>query len=273
MSSDPGHANSVSGVWSDSLAELVTYRYVGCQSIMHDRHHAEGWTPMRSHLRAAGSILAAPLAISMLDTAGINIDRLYHLGLTQIDVQLYDPGLDVSRLHVIGCVVREARTQVFTECRFEDADRPGRVIGAGAANWAIVGVTPDGFEYTDPGPGHDEGRDVPTMVSAFELEPLPAGGFVLPRLSPRVGTDTLHHGPILVGLEHSALQAASAVGGEPPVLQSMSTRIVRAGRRPPFLWGAQVLATAGQVIGCRAQMSDGSGDAIAVAHLSYGRRV
>lgn len=113
------------GVFTESMGHLITYAYVGCQSVMHDRDHAEGWTTMRSHLRTPGSVSGAALAISMLDTAGINIDRVYLLALTQIDIQLYEPALDVARIHTIGNVIRWARTQVFTECRFEDADRPG----------------------------------------------------------------------------------------------------------------------------------------------------
>src|SRR4051794_2588001 len=259
------------------MTDLISYRYVGCQSVMHDRHHAEGWTTIRSHLRTESSLLGAPLAISMLDTAGINIDRIYHLGLTQVDVQLYEPGVDVRRLHTIGAVIREARTQVFTECRFEDADRPGRVIGAGAANWAIINPTPEGFVYTDPGSGYEEGPEAPAIATAFELEQMPEGGFVLPRLSARVGLDTLHHGPMLVGLEQTALQVVSSsttahgTEAEGVVLQSMSMRIARAGRRGPFTCGAEVLAGAGRAVGCRAQMTDGDGNILAVALWSYHR--
>lgn len=265
-------ADKVNGVWTEAMTELVSYRYVGCQSIINDRHHAEGWTTMRSHLRSSASLLGAPLAISMLDTAGINIDRLYHLGLTQVDIQLYEPAPDVARIHTIGNVLHEARTQLFTECRFEDADRPGRVIGAGAANWAIINVTPDGFDYTDPGPGHEEGSDVPPIVQAFELEARPGGGFELPGLSPRVGTDTLHHGPMLVGLEQSAHQSATAASGtDALVLQSSTTRIVKAGRRGPFTFSANVLVETPTVVACRAQMIDGAGDIITVSLVSYRR--
>ncbi len=174
--------DKVNGVWTEAMRELVSYRYVGCQSIMHVRHHAEGWTRMRKDLRTSGGVLGAPLAISMLDTAGINIDRLYHLGLTQIDVHMFEPGLDVARIHTIGHVVREARTQVFTECRFEDADQPGRVLGVGTADWAIINVTPDGFEYTDPGSGIAETDDMAPIWNAFELERGVDGGFVLAAL-------------------------------------------------------------------------------------------
>ncbi|HUF96812.1 MAG TPA: hypothetical protein VMM60_01710 [Ilumatobacter sp.] len=225
---------------------------------------------MRSHLRTESSALGATLAISMLDTAGINIDRIYHLGLTQVDIQLYESAVDVGRLHTIGSVLREGRTQVFTECRFEDADQPGRVIGSGSANWAVINATPEGFVYTDPGPGYEEGPEVPAMAAAYELEPLPAGGFVLPRLSARVGLETLHHGPMLVGLEQSALQIVSAITGtDRLLLQSMSVRIPRAGRRGPFTFGAEVLASVGSVIGCRAKMTDGDDNVVAVSLSTY----
>lgn len=262
--------DGVYGVWLDSMSELVSYRYVGCQSVVTDRTHAEGWTTVRSHLCSTGSVLGATLAISMLDTAGINVDRFYLLALTQIDVQLYEPGLDLKRIHTIGAVVREAKSQVFTECRFEDADQRGRVVGAGAANWSVVGATEPGFEYTDPGPGFDESSTVPSMTAAFELEPLQAGGFVLPALSSRVGADTLHHGPILVGLEQAALAAAQAATRcESLALVSTSTRIVKAGRRAPFRFEAEVQTSGANLVGSRARVVDRDGDTIALALFAH----
>ncbi len=208
----------------------------------------------------------------MLDTAGINVDRIYLLALTQVDIQLYEPGLDVQRIHTIGTVVREARTQVFTECRFEDADQPGRVIGAGAANWTIIDATEPGFEYHDPGSGLEEGAEVPTIAAAFGLEPLPSGGFVLPALAPRVGLDTLHHGPMLVGLEQAALEAGrAATGTESLALRSMSVRIVKAGRHAPFTCDADLLTASGEIAGCRSRMVDAAGDTIAVALFAHQR--
>src|SRR4029077_3322558 len=103
----------------------------------------------------------------------------------------------------MGHVVRWARTQVFTECRFEDADS-GRVLGVGAANWSGMFPTPVGFEYTDPGSGLTEAAHTPSMTSAFELERAPDEGWTLPALSPRVGSEVLHHGPRLVATEQSA---------------------------------------------------------------------
>jgi acyl-coenzyme A thioesterase PaaI-like protein len=258
------------GVFTESHGELISYRYVGCQSVMLDRDHAEGRTAIRAHLRTPGSVSGSALAISMMDTAGINVDPVYLLGLTQVDIQLYEPALDIARVRTVGRVIRWARTQVFTECRFEDDTDPGRIIGIGAANWSVMGPTPAGFVYTDPGAGLPEEPDTPPMTEAFGLEAHPGGRLVLPALSPRVGTEVLHHGPMLVGAEQSALAAAAAVAGTDSLpLRSWSMRIVRAGRRAPFTVTADVLASSPDVVACRAEMVDGDGEPIAVSHLTY----
>ena len=77
----------------------------------------------------------------MMDTAGINIDRVYLLGLTQVDIQLYEPALDIARFRTVGRVIRWARTQVFTECQFEDDGQPGR--GHRDRSRELVGHEPD----------------------------------------------------------------------------------------------------------------------------------
>jgi hypothetical protein len=264
--------DKMQGVFTESMAELVSYRYVGSQSEVVDADHAIGHTTVRSHLRTPGSLSGAALAISMMDTAGINVDRVYLLGLTQVDLQLYEAGLDVDRVRTVGRVLRWARSQVFTECRFEDADRPGRVLGSGAANWSVMFPTPEGFQYTDPGSGLPEGPETPPMAEAFELVARPEGGLVLPVLTPRVGAEVLHHGPMLVGTEQSALEAAAAVAGTDRLaLAAWSMRIVKAGRHAPFVVTAEALSTTDDVVGCRAELVDNAGDPIAVSHLTYRR--
>jgi hypothetical protein len=251
------------------MDELVSYRYVGCQAVMHDHDHAESHTTIRSHLCTPGSVSGAALAISMMDAAGINVDPVYLLGLTQVDLQLYEPALDVAELRTMGHVVRWARSQVFTECRFEDAES-GRVLGVGAANWSVMFPTPEGFDYTDPGPGLPESPDTPSMTAAFELERAPGSGWTLPALSPRVGSEVLHHGPMLVGTEQSALDAATAAADTDALaLRSWTMRIVKAGRRAPFTATAEVLTVADGVVGTRAELVDGEGDPIAVSYLTH----
>jgi hypothetical protein len=266
---DPG-AERPLGAFTDSMSELVSYRYVGCQSEMLDRDHAEGRTNIRTHLRNPGSVSGTALAISMMDTAGINVDRVHLLGLTQIDIQLYEPALDVARLRTSGRVLRWARTQVFTECRFEDDEVRGRVIGIGAANWSVIAPTPAGFVYADPGTGLPEGPDTPPMLAAFGLVDRADGRLVLPALSPRVGTEVLHHGPMLVGAEQSALAAATtAAGTDTLALGSWTMRIVKAGRHAPFAVTAEVVASSAHLVATRSEMVDADGDRIAVSHLTH----
>jgi hypothetical protein len=264
--------DTMQGAFTASMADLISYRYVGCQAELIDADHSVSTTAVRSHLCTPGSISAPALAISMLDAAGIAVDRVHLLGLTEVDLQLYEPALDVSRLRTFGAVARWARTQVFTECRFEDADRPGRVLGTGAANWSVLAPTPEGFTYTDPGPGYPEGGDTPSMAEAFTVAPGPGGSFVVPELTTRVGAEVLHHGPMLVALEQAALAAAGAAAGTDRLaLASWSMRIVRAGKRAPFTATAEVLAASDAVVGCRAELVDGSGVPVALALISYRR--
>jgi acyl-coenzyme A thioesterase PaaI-like protein len=263
-------AGRMQGAFTESMGDLISYRYVGCQAELIDSDHAVSETALRSHLNTPGSVSAAALAISMLDAAGIAVDRVQLLGLTEIDLQLYEPALDIDRLRTFGTVVRWARSQVFTECRFEDAARPGHVLGVGAANWSVLAPTPDGFEYTDPGPGYPEGPETVSMREAFTIEPRPEGGFVVPELSTTVGSEVLHHGPMLVGLEHAVLEvAAAAAGTDRLALASWTMRIVRAGRKAPFPVSAEVLAVRDDVVGCRAELTDGDGAVVALAHVTF----
>ena len=89
-------------------------------------------------------------------------------------------------------------------------------------------------------------------------------------LSPRVGTDTLHHGPILVALEAAALEVADErAGTESLRVEHFATRLVKAGRAGPFVARAEVMAVRDDTIACRAELRDEGADAqvIAVALL------
>jgi len=259
-------SDKVNGVWADTMRDLISYRYFGTQSVLQDRHHSTGSMPMRSDTRASGGMLMAPIAIGMLDAAGNNIDRLYHLGLTQIDVHLFEAGADVGRIGFQSEVVREARTQLFTEARITD-DASGRVLGQGSANWAIINPTPEGFEYTDPGPGVPDEPPMPSLASVFEAERHPEGGYVIPRMSTRIGSDTLHHGPMLVVMEAAAIDAARVEAGEFSLRpQTMSCRIIRAGRKGPFIIRSELYSRADRLITCRSTFTDDgrNGETVAI---------
>lgn len=228
-------AGNVRGVF-ESSTELLTYRYVGCSSVLVDRHNAQGRMAIRRDMRLpGGALLTAPLAIAMLDTAGINIDPYYHAACVHVDVHLWDPGRDVDEIQIVGTVRREARTAAFTEALFTDAAQPERVLGAGTVDWSIIGATPPGFSYRDPGRGVSDSDDLPALAAGFGAEELGDGRFRLEGLSSLVGTEVLHHGPILVMSEAAA--TASVCSRWAPAdlwLSTASLRLVRAGRNGPF---------------------------------------
>ena len=236
---------------------------------MTDRTHAEGWTTVRSHLCSHGSMLAATLAISMLDTAGINVDRIYLLALTQVDIQLYEPGRDVRRIHTIGSFIREARTQVFTECRFEDADRPGRVIGPAAANWTVIEATQPGFEYTDPGPGFEEGPTCRASLRPTIWSRCRRVASCCPRCRRGSVSAPSTTAPCSSGWNRP--RSGRWQRPRPLALRAMTMRIVKAGRHAPFMFGAEVLTPGADVVGTRSQIVDAAGDTIAVALFAHQR--
>jgi acyl-coenzyme A thioesterase PaaI-like protein len=266
-------ADQVFGVWTEAMAELVSYRYFGTQSVLVDRHHATGTMPMRPDMRASGGMLLAPLAIGMLDAAGNNIDRHYQLGLTQIDIHAFDCASGTARVSLASEVVREARTQVFTEVVLSD-EADGRVIGHGSANWAIINPTPPGFVYTDPGPGPDYVPPMPRLTDVFEAQPVIDGGYVIPELTPRLGLDTMHHGPILVVMEAAALDIVNGLAEHGRVTPAtLSCRIVRAARKGPFTIKSMQLSRNRDLISCRSVMLDQGRDNEVVAVMLWQARI
>ena len=258
------------GVWAETVAELMSYRYLGCRSVLEDGFNARGTMALRSDMHHDGSLLAAPVAIAMLDTAGIAVDRHWQLALTHVDIHLSGANADVANLGVLGSMTRQARSQVFTEATFIDADRPDVILGCGTADWTVIDSTPSGFEYIDPGPGVKDTGQLPPLAAAYDAKPLPGGGFVVDELTPRLGGLVLHHGPILVTLEAAALEI---VGGRSWVEQ-LSVRIVKAGKRGPFLADARILneTADGGLIRADMHESDEEANLIATATVRFGKQ-
>jgi acyl-coenzyme A thioesterase PaaI-like protein len=255
--------------WKRSLGEggLISYRYVGCSSSARSRHTAEGGMRLRNDLRTAGGLLVAPLGIALLDTAGINVDPIGRCAPTQVDVTVLEPAHDVAAVRIFGEVVREGRSQMFTQGRFEDAACPGRVIGFGTTSWAVLAPTPPGFVYVDPGPGVPDAPDLPPFVEAFGVTRRGTdGGYELAGLSPQVGVDALHQGPIQAMLEAAALDIARAAAGTDGIYaEHTGTTIVQRGKTGPFVATASVLAAHGPTVACRAELRDHGEDERLVA--------
>lgn len=253
--------------WKKSLGAggLISYRYLGCSSRASARDRAVGTMRLRRDLRTNGGLLAAPLGIALLDTAGINVDAIARCAPTQIDVTVFEPARDVDEVRIVGDLVREGRTQMFTQGRFEDA-RGGRVIGFGTTSWAVIAPAPSGYVYVDPGPGVADEPGLPPLYEAFDVTHRGDGGYELAALSPKVGADALHQGPIQVMLEAAALDIARRVAGRDDMFaQHTAATIVQRGTTGPFVTSAQLLARTGDVLACRSELRDEGADGRLVA--------
>ena len=254
----PSTADNIYGVWEESIGRLMSYRYLGCRSKLLSRATSHGTMPLRSDMRTSRGPLAAPLAIAMLDTAGIAVDRLYHAAVTHIVVQIVDNAEGVERLRINGAIVREGRSQVLTEAIIVDQANPHRVIAIGTADWAVLNATPSGFAYIDPGEGVADNGILPPLAQAYHAVEGADGGYRIDQLVPEIGGAMLHHGPILVALEAAALAAATRASPAVPMVRSLEVRFVRPGITAPFsVASATALMPSGSVRVWRSAMTDG----------------
>jgi acyl-coenzyme A thioesterase PaaI-like protein len=263
------------GEWANSIGELMTYRYLASRPRMIDRTKADGLMALRPDLRTpGGAVLGAPLAISMLDVAGITIDRFWILALTQINVDVLDSAVGVDEVYLSGQVTTESRSQIFTEARIYDAADRDRVIGFGTANWSVICPTPEGFQYPEPGPGIEPTDEVPPLWQAYTGRRRTDGLLEIPGLRPEIGTERLHHGPMLVVTEAAAIEAATeALGTDALAVEHLGLTIVSPGRSGPFLASPVLVAAQSDTVGCRVELRDqGRDDRLVAAAFVRMRR-
>lgn len=253
--------------WDAESDELVTYRFFGCRSALIDREHSTGSMPIFDDMRANGGLLMAPLAIAMLAAAGVTLDRYYQLWLTQIEINLFEAGLGVDRVNIEHQILREARTQAFSEGRILQSPQ-GRVIGSGSANWAVLSHTATDFEYRPHAraPSVEERAKLPPIHELFGAQ-RGQGGYRIERLSNRVGAHVLHHGPVLVLMERASLDIAESLAGSADVRPKMlSCQLIKAGRKGPFRIQSEVYNHTADLLTCRATVveEDGKDSLLAV---------
>ena len=211
-------------------------------------------------------MLAAPLAIAMLDAAGVNVDPVNILALTQVNITVVDHGRHVDDAFVAGRVATEARSQIFTEASFYDGGDRDRLVGLGSANWSVICPTPDGFAYPEPGDGVDETSDLPPLWQAYTGADAPTVCSRYPGLRPEIGAERLHHGPMLVVTEAAALDAgADALGTDCVGVDQLTTTIVAPGRVGPFVAVPVSVGASGDVAACRVELRDAGRDDRVVA--------
>jgi acyl-coenzyme A thioesterase PaaI-like protein len=263
-------AASPFGEWAGSMETLMSYRYLASRPRSIDRSHADGLMEIRPDLRtSAGAVLAAPLTIAMLDVAGINVDRIWILALTQTNVEVIDAGVDVGEIYLSGHITSEARSQIFTEARIYDADDGNRLIGFGTANWSVICPTPEGFQYPEPGCGVDETTELPPLWQAYTGRRRTDGLLEVPGLRPEIGGERLHHGPMLVVTEAAAIEAAAkALGTDALAVEHLGLTIVAPGRAGPFVANPVLVAVGVDTVGCRVELRDRGRDDRLVAIAS-----
>lgn len=246
----------------------MSYAYLGSRPEAIDSASAENVLDVRPDLRTgAGALLAAPLAIAMLDAATVNVESMRVLAVTHVDIDIVDCGLDVGRARLAGRIATQMRSQLFTEARICDADVPSRHIGFGTATWAVLEGAPRRFCFPQPGPPEPEWSGLPPLWHAYAGRRRADRTLEIPRLPLEVGRERLHHGPMLVVTETVALDsAAAALGTDELVVEHLAMTVVTAGRVGPFIAMPVFTAIEGDSIGCRVELRDaGCGDRLVAA--------
>jgi hypothetical protein len=246
------------GEWASSKDDLMSYRYLASAPHPVDRTHAENLLRIRRDLRTpGGAMLAAPLAIAMLDAAGVNVDPVNILALTQVNLTVIDHGERINQALLAGRVTTEARSQIFTEVAIHDAGDRDKLIGLGSANWSVICPTPEGFAYPCPGDGVDETGDIPPLWQAYTGRRRDDGLLEIPGLRPEIGAERLHHGPMLVVTEAAAVDAGSRVLGTDDVgVDQLTMTIVSPGRLGPFVAVPVSIGASGDMAACRVELRD-----------------
>src|SRR3954462_8098524 len=107
---------------------VSVYSHIGASSKWLTDFTSEGTLRVRSDLRHAGGLYAAPIAIMVLDAAATNTRLLALSAPARVDVHLYEGADDVHELRIRSTVTRHGRSQIFTEARIEDATDASRVV-------------------------------------------------------------------------------------------------------------------------------------------------
>jgi acyl-coenzyme A thioesterase PaaI-like protein len=240
--------------WRAGVSTLISYRYLGTYSEARGRNEAEGWVKVRSDTKGPIGLLAAPIGIALLDTAGIIVDPLAVAAPTRIDLHLFEPGTDVKAVHLSGRILREARSQIFTESQITDAANPDRVIGLGSTHWALSGPNP-AFSYVDNRPGVPDEPTLPPLYEAFGAQLREDGNLEINQLTPELGRSGLHQGPFQVVPEAAAVIAAKrALGTDRFWIEHQGTSIIARGIGAPLVTSAQVLSAGETSVNVRVEL-------------------
>ena len=246
----------------------MSYAYLRSRPRAIDSTHADNLLELRADLRTpAGAVMAAPLAIAMLDAATINLESMKVLAVTQVGVDIIDCAIDVREVLLTSQVTTVARSQTFTEARMYDADDPGRAIGFGTANWSVFGPAPCRFCLPEPAPVQGARSGWPPLWQAYAGRRRPDGLLEIPCLELEVGAERLHHAPMLVVTEAVALEyGVHTLGTDSLMVDHLTMTFVAPGRIGPFVATPVFCAVEADTVGCRVELRDeGRGNRLVAA--------
>jgi acyl-coenzyme A thioesterase PaaI-like protein len=245
--------------WRTRVATLISYRYLGTYSEAVDRHAAEGWLKIRRDMRGPVGLLSSPLGVALLDTAGINVDPLAVVAPTRIDVDIFETAEDVEEVHLEGRILREGRSQFFTEGRLTDNADRRRTIATGITHWAVSGPNP-GFSYVDNRPGVSDSPDLPPLYQPFGARLRSDGEFEIPEITPELGGRALHQGPHQVVTEAAAMEAARRVLGRDRFwIEHQGTSIMARADEGPLVTRSEILRLSDETVTVRVELRTGGG--------------
>ncbi len=248
--------------WRATVKSVISYRYLGTFSTAVSRHEAIGEMKIRPDMRGPVGLMAAPLGVALNDTAGINIDAIMLSAPTRIDVHLFEPGADVLEVRLEGRLLREGRSQFFTESRFTDAGDPSRLIAIGGTHWS-VGTPNPGFNYVDCRPLAPTGPDFPPLYEPFGGRLRGDGNLEIPEDAEDLGGNGgLHQGPFQVVTEAAAMMAAQKAASTDQLwIEHQGTSIIARGSGRPLVTHAEVLRIMEGCINVRVELrAEGAGD-------------
>ena len=158
-------------------------------------------------------------------------------------------------------MLREGRSQFFTESRLTDAADRDRVIALGGTHWSVSGPNP-GFRYVDNRPGVPDSADLPPLYEPFGGRRRPDGQLEIAELGEHLGRNGLHQGPFQVVPEAAAMDAARlALGTDQFWIEHQGTSILSRGVGVPLVTHSEVIRSTSYGITVRVELrAEGNDD-------------
>ncbi|MCB0994189.1 MAG: hypothetical protein KDB21_03795 [Acidimicrobiales bacterium] len=252
---------------------LLSYRYIGRRwANMDVGDDIDDTVVVRHDFRnSTGGLLVSPLAISSPEGGGVTDLEMVPNPVIH-NIQILDPGQDVSRIEVRIAQLKVGRQMCYSRSLIVDADHPERVIAFTEGQGANIGEVPEGLELMPENRLEiEDSPDLPPLWQVFGGSRRADGRWILPELSPELASPdaALHIGPQHVILETAAADAAEQLAGTDRI-QAESAHVMFLARAKvgPFRVDTEPHLGADGRIGVRSLLVD-EGDGRAVTSASH----